>query len=161
MSALVDMAAARRMAREHGDFSALRGRIPYADFLGIDATVTDGQPVFRLPFRADLIGNPVLPAIHGGAIAGFMESAAQLHLLLTLDERRLPKSINFSVDYLRPSGPADCMARCEVTRQGSRVAQVQVRCWQLETQRHADAPPRERNVALARAHFLLASDDES
>lgn len=160
MSALIDMAAARRMARESGDFSALRGRIPYADFLGIDATVMDGQPLFRLPFRADLIGNPLLPAIHGGVIAGFMEGAAQLHLLLTLDERRIPKSINFSIDYLRSGNPVDCMARCEVTRQGSRVAQVQIRCWQLETQRSADAPTRERNVALARAHFLLASDDK-
>lgn len=152
------MTAARRLARDHGDFSALRECIPYAGFLGIDASLTDGQPLFRLPFHADLIGNPVLPALHGGVIAGFTESAAQLHLLLVLDERRIPKSINFSIDYLRPGNPADCFARCEVTRQGSRVTQVQIRCWQLEPVRTPASvqPPRERNVALARAHFLLA-----
>lgn len=158
MSAMPDLAAARRLARDRGDFSALSAGIPYAAFLGVDASLAGEQPRFRLPFRPDLVGNPALPALHGGVIAGFMESAAQLHLLLILDERRLPKSINFSIDYLRPGNAADCFADCEVMRQGLRVAQVQIRCWQWEAGRSSEAPARQRDVALARAHFLLAAD---
>lgn len=140
-------------ARERGDFAALRCCVPYAAWLGVELEMEGEAPRFRLPFRDDLIGNPALPALHGGVVAGFMENAALLHLLLTMDETRLPKSIDFSIDYLRSARAADCHAACEVARQGRRVAQVQIRCWQA---------PNRRTVAIARAHFLLSSlTDES
>jgi uncharacterized protein (TIGR00369 family) len=150
-----DLDAARRAARERGDFSQLRERIPYAAFLGVDVSMDNGNLHFRLPFRETLIGNTVLPALHGGVVAGFMENAALLHLLLMLDERRVPKSIDFSIDYLRSANALDTFAACEVARQGRRVAQVQIRCWQVEE----GHPGRERAVALARAHFLLSAPD--
>ena len=151
---MTDWATARRAARERGDFSLLRERVPYASFLGVQAVLESGAPRFRLPFRPSLIGNTVLPALHGGVVAGFMENAALLHLLMLLDERRVPKSIDFSIDYLRSANASDLHAACEVARQGRRVAQVQIRCWQDET-----APGRTREVALARAHFLLDADE--
>lgn len=148
-----DLGRARRAAREQADFSLLRERVPYAAFLDVQVTLTDGVPAFRLPFRQSLIGNQVLPALHGGAVAGFMENAALLHLLLLLDETRVPKSIDFSIDYLRSANAVDSFASCEVARLGRRVAQVQIRCWQDEK----GHPARTREVALARAHFLLGS----
>lgn len=135
------------------DLAQLRTRVPYAAFLDMDVQMQGGSPCFRLPYRASLVGNAALPALHGGAVAGFMENAALLHLLLSLHQARVPKSINFSIDYLRPANAADCFARCEVARQGRRVAQVQVRCWQDEK----GHPGKVRDVALARAHFLLAA----
>ncbi|GAC1630272.1 MAG: PaaI family thioesterase [Nevskia sp.] len=145
------LAEARARAREQHDFAALIGLIPYAAWLGMAVTpAADGQPVLRLPFQPMLTGNPALPAIHGGVIAGFMESAAMLHLLLRLDQDRIPKSIDFSIDYLRSARTIETHAACEVERLGRRVAQVQVRCWQ-------DAA--DRPIALARAHFLLAAPD--
>jgi uncharacterized protein (TIGR00369 family) len=122
-------------------------RIPYAAFLGIRiARDTDGL-LFQLPYAERLVGNMALPALHGGVVAGFMENAALLHLMY-LEPRQvgIPKTIDFSIDYLRSAGPRESFARCEVTRLGRRVAQVQVRCWQQNP-----AVP----VALARAHFLL------
>jgi len=148
---VTDLAAARRAAREWGDFSLLWARVPYAAFLDIQVRLTDGAPRFRMPFRPLLVGNPALPALHGGAVAGFMENAALLHLLLLLDERRVPKAIDFSIDYLRSANAADAHAACEVARQGRRVAQVQVRCWQDEP----GHPGRTREIAVGRAHFLL------
>ena len=148
---MIDLAAARRAARELGDFLPLRERVPYAAFLDVQVALADGMPRFRLPFRQSLIGNPALPALHGGAVAGFMENAALLHLLLLLDERSVPKAIDFSIDYLRSANAADAHAACEVARQGRRVAQVQIRCWQDE----AGHPGRTREIALGRAHFLL------
>ena len=145
------LAEARRAVKERGDFTLLRERVPYSAFLDVQVTMVDGIPRCRLPFRKTLIGNSVLPALHGGVVAGFMENAALLHLLLLLDERKVPKSIDFSIDYLRSANATDTWAQCEVARQGRRVAQVQVRCWQDE----AGHPGRTRDVALARAHFLL------
>jgi uncharacterized protein (TIGR00369 family) len=152
-AAAPDLAGARRAARERGDFTLLRERVPYAAFLDVQVRLEDGAPRFRLPFRASLIGNPALPALHGGVVAGFMENAALLHLLLLLDERKVPKAIDFSIDYLRSANAIDLHASCEVARQGRRVAQVQIRCWQDEP----GHPGRTREVALGRAHFLLGA----
>lgn len=150
---MTTLEAARRAARERADYSLLAARVPYSAFLDVRVEMRDGRPSFRLPFRPSLIGNTLLPALHGGAVAGFMENAALLHLLLALDEDKVPKSIDFSIDYLRPANAADAFAACEVARQGRRVAQVQIRCWQPEP----GHPGREREVAVARAHFLLSS----
>jgi uncharacterized protein (TIGR00369 family) len=109
-------------------------------------------PVLHLPFKKSLIGNSALPAIHGGVVASFMESAALMHLLLMLDEQRVPKSIDFSIDYLRSAHAEDSYANCAVERLGRRVAQVQIRCWQANPT---------KPVALARAHFLLAGDESA
>lgn len=120
--------------------------IPYVEYLGIRVAPGGEHPVFRLPFQEKLIGNPRLPALHGGVIAGFAETAAILHLIHTLQGAKFPKGIDFSIDYLRSGRPEETFARCEVVRVGSRVGLVHVRCWQ----RDPDAP-----IAVARAQFLL------
>jgi uncharacterized protein (TIGR00369 family) len=146
------IAAARRCARE-GNFAPLCARIPYSEFLGVQVEMRGEAPLFRLPFKKSLVGNKVIQALHGGVVAGFMENAALLHLLLVLDESRVPKSIDFSLDYLRSAAALETFASCEVARQGRRVAHVQIRCFQHEKD------GRQREVALARAHFLLESPD--
>lgn len=67
-----------RRAPEHSPLVEL---IPYAKLLGIECLRLGDDMVFRLPANKNNIGNPTLPAIHGGVIAGFMEHAAMLHLL--------------------------------------------------------------------------------
>jgi len=124
--------------------------IPYVEYLGIRVAPGDDHPLFRLPFRERLIGNPDLPALHGGVIAGFAETAAILHLIHTLQGAKFPKGIDFAIDYLRSGRPEETFARCEVVRVGSRVGLVHVRCWQ----RDPDSP-----IAVARAQFLLTRRD--
>ena len=151
MNPAMNMEEARRLARERQDCTALLALVPYAAYLGLRIDLGEPPaPVLRLPFKPSLIGNSALPAIHGGVVASFMESAALMHLLLMLDEQRVPKSIDFSIDYLRSAHAEDSWASCAVERLGRRVAQVQIRCWQADP-----AKP----VALARAHFLLAADE--
>jgi uncharacterized protein (TIGR00369 family) len=122
--------------------------IPYVEYLGIRAATDVEAPLFRLPYQEKLIGNPHLPALHGGVIAGFSETAATLHLIRTLRGAKFPKSIDFSTDYLRSGRPVESFAACEVVRVGSRVALVQVRCWQKGP---------ELPIAVARGHFLLTA----
>lgn len=141
---------ARRAARERQDYAPLVQLVPYAGFLGVRIEAGPTGPRVRLPYRDSLVGNRNLPALHGGVTAAFMENAALLHLLLQFEEARIPKSIDFAIDYLLPGRPEDCWAECSVSRAGLRVAQTQIRCWQ----KSPDQP-----IALARAHFLLAAPE--
>ncbi|WP_028455613.1 PaaI family thioesterase [Chitinilyticum litopenaei] len=126
----------------------LQARIPYAALLGIRARAgEDGEPLFLLPYREANIGNVQLPALHGGVIGGFLENAAVMHLLWAREAFELPKVVDFSIDYLRSGKPLDTWARCEIVRQGKRIANVLMSAWQ-------DDPA--RPIAQARAHFLLA-----
>lgn len=129
------------------------GRSPYVDYLGVQSIEREGDsPIFRLPFRPDLIGNPMLPALHGGVLAGFAETAAVLHLAARADAdphtAQAPRAVDFSIDYLRSAKPVDTYASGTTVRLGARVALVQVHLWQ-------DDP--DRPVALTRSHVLLPS----
>ncbi|HEY9547508.1 MAG TPA: PaaI family thioesterase, partial [Solimonas sp.] len=141
---------ARRAAREQQDYRALVALIPYARFLGMEAATHEGRLQLRLPFRDSLVGNPRRRAWHGGVTAAFMENTALLQLLLQLDENRMPKSIDFAIDYLLSGRPEALYADCSVSRLGSRVAQAVVRCWQSD----ASQP-----IAIARGHFMLSSSE--
>lgn len=133
-------------AHEQGDYAALLQRIPYANLIGVECSRVGDELLFRLPANKDNIGNPLLPAIHGGVIAGFMELSAALHLLVVTGSPGVPKIIDFSLDYLRAGQFRDTWARCQVCRQGRRVANVAITAWQS-----TEAEP----IATARAHFKL------
>jgi len=135
-----------RQAREQDRYETLFELIPYARLIGIECSRQDDELLFRLPANKDNIGNPLLPAIHGGVIAGFMELAAAMHLLVTTGSGSVPKIIDFSVDYLRAGYFRDTYAQCQVWRQGRRVANVAVTAWQSTS-----AEP----IATARAHFKI------
>ena len=129
----------------------LAGRpIPYVDYLGIRMAAGGSAPLFRMPYQDKLIGNPHLPALHGGVVAGFAETAALLHLAQALGGAKLPKGLDFSIDYLRAGRPMETFAACELVRVGARVALVQVRCWQSSP----DTP-----IIVARGHFLLTAPE--
>jgi len=93
-----------------------------------------------------MLNNPILPALHGGVIAGFMEHAAMLHLLMFMGIPHLPKIIDFSIDYLRAGHYRDTYVQCQVWRQGRRVANVAMTAWQT-----SQSEP----IATARAHFKV------
>ena len=133
-------------AHERGNYEALLDLIPYARLIGIECTRQGDELLFRLPANKDNIGNPILPALHGGVIAGFMELSAALHLLVFTGVPGLPKIIDFSLDYLRAGQFRDTYAQCQVWRQGRRVANVAITAWQGSC-----AEP----IATARAHFKI------
>jgi uncharacterized protein (TIGR00369 family) len=147
----MNLADARRAAREGGDFAPLLKRIPYVRWLGATASLDNSSARLTLPYTAMLTGNPALPALHGGVVASAMECAAVLELLLRLDLDRVPKSIDVSIDYLRPALTQTLHTECVVERIGRRIAQTTMRCWQ-------DDPA--RPVAVARGHFLLSEMPE-
>jgi uncharacterized protein (TIGR00369 family) len=125
--------------------AAVLARIPYVAHLGARAELHGDQMTAILPFSPHLIGNPMLPALHGGVIGGFMELTAVIQLSLQSGEAH-PKPIDVTVEYLRTGRPTDTFARAEVKKVGRRIANVQVEAWQ----EHRDKP-----IAALRGHFLL------
>lgn len=120
--------------------------LPYAKLLGI-RTLHQGEALlFHLPPSHSNVGNPTLPALHGGAIAGFMEMAAAIHLLINMQIPKVPRVVDFSIDYVRAGLLEDTYASCSVVRQGRKLVNVAIHAWQ----RDQTAP-----IATARAHFLI------
>lgn len=132
------------------DYAGLVELIPYAKAIGVETSMVGEQIVSTLNFQENNIGNPALPALHGGVVAGFMENAALFHLLWEVELNRVPKIIDFSIDYLRPGQTLTTYSHCDIIRLGSRVALCNIKAWQ-------DDP--DKPIALARAHFLLANND--
>ena len=54
--------------------------VPYVQFLGAGFERRGDELTAILPFQDMLIGNPRLPALHGGATAAFMEVTAIIEL---------------------------------------------------------------------------------
>jgi acyl-coenzyme A thioesterase PaaI-like protein len=119
-------------AKRTGNCAAMVEAVPYSAFLGLTARVDGGALVTMLKFAPDLIGNPALPALHGGTIGALLESAAVFELLWRAESVVLPKTITITVDYLRSAAPVDTYARATITRQGRRVANVRVEAWQTD-----------------------------
>jgi len=128
----------------------LLDRLPYARFLGL-TTAHDGDSlVVTMPFADRLIGNPILPALHGGATAALLELTAVAQVAALYPRLRLPRPINVSVAYLRSGRPRDVHASARISRAGRRVAHVLAEAWQ-------DDPG--QPIAALTAHFLLAVCD--
>lgn len=107
--------------------------IPYADYLGIRIEQDiNGQIIYRLPFQEKHIGNPMIRAIHGGVLAGFMECAATLAVIGIIAHDHLPKCVNMTVEYLKSTRPQDTFARVNINNPGRRVVHLSVSCWQDE-----------------------------
>ena len=129
------------------DMQALVKAIPYARFLGIEVDRKGNEITTILPFKHELIGNPMLPAIHGGVIGGFLEMTSVIQLLFDTSCERLPKTVDISIDYLRSGRAMDTFGRAIVTRHGRRVANVRSEIWQEE---------KHKLVAASHGHFLLS-----
>lgn len=126
-------------------------RIPYASFLGVRAELKGDELTLILPYSEHLVGNPLLPALHGGVVGALMELTAITQLAIASKSEKFAKTIDIGVDYLRSGKPIDTYARARVVKIGRRIANVQAEAWQNE---------RTQPIAAMHGHFLVA-DGES
>lgn len=136
---------------DQATLQAFTNNIPYAKFIGVEVQMAGDELTCVLPFKDLLIGNPALPAIHGGVVSAFLETTAILQLICDIEADHLPKPINVSIDYLRSAKPVETFARAFVTKQGRRVANVRAEAWQED---------RDRPIAALHGHFMLARRDQ-
>ena len=150
--------------RRDAALTALVTSLPYVQFLGVEFERRGDELTAIMPYKEVLVGNPMLPALHGGAVAAFLEISAIIELSwsglwsdvetgeISVDDLTsgqaitLPKTIDFSVDYLRSGLPRDAYARARVNRSGRRYASVHVEAWQDN---------KSRLFAQATGHFLM------
>ena len=150
--------------RRDAALGALVTGVPYVRFLDIAFDRRGDELTAVLNFDEKLIGNPMLPAIHGGVTAAFLEVTSIITLswsflwpdiesgqidpadMVDGNLPRLPKTIDFTVDYLRSGLPRDAYARATVSRAGRRYASVRAETWQDN---------RDRLFAQATGHFLM------
>ena len=134
--------------RERKDYAGIIDSIPYARLMGVEFEESgEDSLLFRLPYYERNIGNTLLPALHGGLIGGFLENAGLIHLMWVRATLEPPKVVDISFDYLRSGRPQTLYAQCQLTKQGKRVANMLIECWQND---------RAKPVAVARTHFLLS-----
>lgn len=127
----------------------LLDRLPYARFLNLQTRMSGDELTVVMPFDDKLIGNPMLPALHGGSTAALLEMTAMAQVALSFPGLRLPRLINVTVAYLRTGRPQDVHARARISRAGRRVAHVLAEAWQES---------RDQPIASLTANFLLDSD---
>lgn len=131
------------------EIDAILKRLPFAQTLGMRCEVLGDEMTAILPFQEKLIGNVAIRALHGGAIASFLELTAMLQVFLVSDMPRPPKPINLTIDYLRQGHAKDLYARAYVLKMGRRMASVRAEAWQEN---------RAEPVTALSAHFLVASE---
>lgn len=129
------------------ELEALLARVPMVETLGMRCEIMGDEMTAILPFADNLIGNSTIQALHGGAIATFLELTAMAQLYLATDLERPPRTINLTVDYLRQGKAEDLFARATITKLGRRMASVRAEAWQSE---------RSKPVSAVLAHFLVA-----
>jgi len=115
---------------------------PFARCLGIRIG-EDGTLV--MPFSPKIIGNPILPAIHGGLTGAFLETTAIVGVTRELGVLP-PKPIGLTINYLRSGRALDSYANVSIVKQGRRVVAFEARAWQ-------DDPA--KPIASAFGHFML------
>lgn len=128
------------------DLAALAAAIPYVRYLGIRVDRKGTEITTVLPFARHLIGNPVLPALHGGVVGGFLETTAIMQVIFEAGAADMPRPVDINIDYLRSGRPVDTFARAIITKQGRRVINVHAQAWQEE---------HDRPIATLRGHMLL------
>ena len=125
---------------------------PIASWLGFTTSGDGDDRTYSLAFNEQHIGNPVIRALHGGAIASFLEFAAQCELLSSLSEGAPIKTVNVDIDYLASSRAQDMHARARILRTGRRIAFLEAEGWQDNE---------ERPVAKARVRIRIGGEDEA
>lgn len=139
----MSLEAALQNAAEQKDFTALLAAIPYFQFLGVEVA---SPGVFRMRFGEHLIGNPTIPALHGGTLGALLESVALLESIASTPMAALPKTITLTIDYLRSAKAQDTWARARVVKAGRRVTTLHAFAWQED-----EAKP----IAMATVHLRV------
>lgn len=122
--------------------------VPFNRLLGMKVThIEEGFVRTRVAPQPAHVGNPALPAMHGGVISSLADAAGGLAVYSSLDPGHGCSTVDLRVDYLRRGDPGVAL-ECEtrVVRAGNRVAVTD------STVRQG-----ERVVATARAVYNIVS----
>jgi uncharacterized protein (TIGR00369 family) len=116
----MDLAILRQVAEE---------MIPFNKYLGVRVvSVAPGRIELEIPWRDELVGDPVKPAVHGGVIATLADAAAGFAIWGAVENHSARVStIDLRIDYLRPGRLEALGAEAVAVRVGRSVGVADVR----------------------------------
>lgn len=123
---------------------------PFAQTMGFGSERDDeGRLVLTMAFETNKMGRPGF--LHGGAIAGLLETVAFATVAEALEkqDKAVIKPVNVTVNYLRGGRDAVTRARATIERLGRRVANVEAIAWQEDP----GSP-----IAIAQMNLMLQRD---
>jgi uncharacterized protein (TIGR00369 family) len=122
--------------------------IPFNKFLGLRVVALEaGRVEMEIPWRDELIGDPLKPAIHGGVISALADAAGGVAVWAALENPVARVStIDLRVDYLRPGRREPLLAEAIAVRVGRTVGVADARMF------HASA----RDVIIATGKAVYA-----
>jgi uncharacterized protein (TIGR00369 family) len=114
--------------------------IPFNRFLGVKLTaMRKGFARLEIPFRDELVGDPMRPALHGGVLSALGDAAGGAAVWAGIeDDNARISTIDLRIDYLRPARLATLVAEATVVRVGNRVGVADVRIFNLDEDDVAD-----------------------
>ena len=120
---------------------------PYAQTMGFAAERdADGHLIIAMPYSEGVKGRPGF--VHGGALAGLLETTAYVTLAEALgdDDKPMLKPVNMTATYMRGALEVTTYARATIERLGKRIANIEAVAWQ-------DDPA--KPVAIAQINVML------
>jgi uncharacterized protein (TIGR00369 family) len=136
------------------DASALRQMmeafIPFNAFLGVRVRdVSKGLVVMEIPFRDELVGDPMRPALHGGVLSALADTCGGAAVWVDIEDTNARVStIDLRIDYLRPARLETLVAEARVVRLGNRVGVADVRIY--------NAPAPELTIATGKGVYNIS-----
>lgn len=124
---------------------------PQARALCIEVTRIEGARVWgRVPYRADLVGDPETGVVAGGVITTLLDQICGAAAVAAMDNPTTVATIDLRIDYMRPAEPGrDVMAEAHCYKLGRSVAFVRAVAFD-------DAP--DNPVAHAATAFMIKAN---
>lgn len=119
---MVDLEVLRELTEEF---------IPFNKWLGMKVEHMErGRLTVSIPWRAELVGDPTVPAMHGGIIGAVADAAGGIAIWTTFDNPATRLStVDLRIDYLRPGKAERLIAAATVIRTGARLGWADVRLY--------------------------------
>ncbi len=137
---MLDLDVLRQVAEEF---------IPFNKWLGMKVEHLErGQVTMSIPWRPEIVGDPTVPALHGGVIGAVADATGGIAVWSMLENAASRLStVDMRVDYLRPGKQEKLLASSNVVRLGARLGWADVRLYH---------PGRENElIATARAVYTI------
>ncbi len=91
----------------------MAGQTPHSAALGLEfVSVEPGVGILKVPYRADLVGDPRTGVLAGGVITALLDHACGLAVKAAAFDFSAMATLDLRIDYMRPARPRrDVLAR--------------------------------------------------
>jgi len=106
--------------------------IPFNKWLGVKALhLARGHVTLSIPWREELIGDPIRQALHGGLISTLADTAGGLCVWTEIENPTLSRvsTVDLRVDYLRPGRREMLVGDATTLRVGAKLGWADVRLY--------------------------------